>query len=91
MRISVGWLLVLLYLGLAIVAVRSPYFLAFRGATADLMILLGVREWRQKRRGWFPTLSWAVPLGVFWLAGIILIQCPQDLAMDPLGGVGPCP
>ena len=81
MKVSWGWIAVALFIGLAILAAQSPYFVAFRSATAGVMILVAVREWRQAGRGWLPTISWAVPLGIVWPVGTILVQRPQILAM----------
>jgi hypothetical protein len=81
MKMSVGWIAVALYLGLFVLALRSPYFAAFRGATVVVMILVVLRDWREKGRGWLPTLSWVVPFGIVWFAGEVLIERPEILAM----------
>ena len=48
-------------------ASRTPYFLFLRLLFTTLLVVLAALDWRSKRRGWLPILSWTVPLAILWL------------------------
>jgi len=58
------------------VASGTPYFKWFRLLSSLALVILTARAWRERGREWLPTLSWAIPLAVLWIAAQQLVDRP---------------
>lgn len=77
-RTNLLWLaLPILSFALFALASRTPYFLAVRLALAAVLVALAAADWRVRGHPWFPTLSWAVPVGALWLAAQAIFERPR--------------
>lgn len=57
-------------------AARTPFFDLIRLLFVGVLMVLCISDWRTRGHGWFPTLSWTVPLGGLWMVGQWLVDGP---------------
>jgi hypothetical protein len=62
-------------------ASRTPYFLLFRLLFTTLLVVLCALDWRSKRRGLLPILSWSVPFASLWVVAQIVFDKPAIAAI----------
>jgi len=61
------------------VASGTPYFKWFRLLSSLALVILTAWVWRERGREWLPTLSWAIPVAVSWIAAQQLVDSPVGL------------